>query len=108
VLVTEVLAGTDGVDPRQPRDLTVEDYSGSVVSGKTVAVLSEGLSVEGADPAVVDAFTAAVTTLEDRGVEVETVSVPIHERAGDLSVVIAVYGTGRPFGQHGLAPWVDG
>jgi amidase len=110
-LVTEVLAGTDGLDPRQPRDLTVGDYSGSVgadVSGKTVAVLSEGLSVEGANPAVIDAFTTAVTTLEDRGVEVETVSVPMHKRAGDLSVVVALHGMGQLFRQHGLAPGFDG
>jgi len=110
-LVTEVLAGRDGLDPRQPRDLTGGNYTAGVgidVPDLTVAVLSEGLDVEGADPAVIDAVTAAVGKLEARGVEVETVSVPMHEMAGELSVVVALYGMGQLFRQHGLSTGFDG
>lgn len=110
-LVTEVLAGRDGLDPRQPRDLPVQNYTDGVradVSGLTVAVLSEGVDVEGADPAVVGAVTAAVERLEERGVDVETVSVPMHDKAGELSVVVALYGMGQLVRQHGLSPGFDG
>ncbi|MDS0261143.1 amidase [Haloarcula sp. S1CR25-12] len=110
-LVTEVLAGRDGLDPRQPRDLSVRNYVEALqseVSELTVAVLSEGFDAGGGESDVTAAVADAVETLADCGVEIQEVSVPMHDRAGELSVVVALYGMGQLFRQHGLSPGFDG
>lgn len=110
-LVTEVIAGRDGLDPRQPPDLPAQNYTDGLhadVSESTVVVLSEGFDAEGSDPAVATAVTEAVEALGDRGVEIRHVSVPQHGRASELSAVVALYGMGQLFRQHGLSPGHDG
>jgi amidase len=110
-LTTEVLAGCDGLDPRQPADLRVDSYVEALDTdpeGLTVGVLSEGFDAAGNDPAVTDAVRAAVERLESHGVELRDVSVPEHGGAGELAVVVALYGMGQLFRQHGLAPGRDG
>ena len=110
-LVTEVLAGRDGLDPRQPTELPVQQYTEALSvdpSGATVGVLAEGFQTEGNDPEVTAAVREAVERLGETGLEIREVSVPMHGMAGQLSVVVALYGMGQLFRQHGLSPGVDG
>jgi amidase len=110
-LVTEVLAGCDGLDPRQPDDVPVQNYTEGLrtdPSELTLGVLSEGFDADGSDPAVTGAVTDAIERLTDHGVEIETASVPMHDTAGKLSVVVALYGMGQLFRQYGLSPGADG
>lgn len=107
-LFLEVLAGPDGLDPRQvnPR---VGDYTaalGQSISGLKIGVLAEGFGREESEPAVDSLVRVAAERLADLGAEVSEVSVPMHALGGAImfgtvqSVCNAVfttdgYGTGR-------------
>lgn len=110
-LVTEVLAGSDGLDPRQPDTVPVQHYTNGLDTdpdGMTLGLLSEGFEAEGSEPMVTDAVASALDHLEQRGVEIKTVSVPMHDVAGKLSVIVALYGMGQLVRQYGLSPGANG
>ena len=95
-LVLGVLAGADGLDPRQPTDITVDDYEAALdrpVDGLRIGVVGEGfgipdLSQQGVD----DAVRAAVEQLRGTGCTVTDVSVPWHRDAMHVWNVIATEG----------------
>ena len=95
-LVLGVLAGADGLDPRQPTDVTVDDYEAALdrpVDGLRIGVVGEGfgipdLSQQGVD----DAVRAAVEQLRGTGCTVADVSVPWHRDAMHVWNVIATEG----------------
>jgi amidase len=110
-LALDVLAGRDGLDPRQPRDLVVDSYSdGLRVDGEglTVGLLEEGFEIEGRDEAVSEAVREATADLAAAGVEVTEVSVPDHHGAKDLPKVLSYYGAGQELAQSGIRTNVPG
>jgi amidase len=78
----EVIAGTDGLDPRQQIDLRTGSYTDLLdadLSGLRVGVLREGFGIPDVSEPDVDATVrAAAETLARGGAEVEEVSIPLH------------------------------
>jgi amidase len=94
-LMLGVLAGPDGLDPRQraaapPLDLSALDAG---VAGLRVGVLAEGFGVPGlSQPAVDEAVRAAIGTLAAAGAAVSEASIPWHRDAMAVWNVIATDG----------------
>lgn len=94
-LVLDVIAGRDGLDPRQPRDLVPQDYNGALASGATglrIGVVTEGFGHPNSEPGVDDAVRAAADTLRGAGLTVEDVSIPWHLHGPAIWDVIATEG----------------
>ena len=95
-LVLGVLAGADGLDPRQPPDVTGGDYSAALagpVEGLRIAVVSEGFGIpDVSQPGVDEAVRAAIVQLRTAGCIVTDVSVPWHLDAMHVWNVIATEG----------------
>ena len=91
-----VIAGRDGLDPRQPADLATEDYLAALEQGARglrIGVVTEGFGIpELSDPGVDDAVRAAVDVLREAGLVAEDVSVPWHSDAMHIWNVIATEG----------------
>ncbi|WP_332900362.1 amidase [Haladaptatus sp. CMSO5] len=107
----EVMAGPDGLDPRQPAGLEGEDYTDSLVDdaeGMTIAVLKEGFEREESDPEVNATVREAIETLEELGAETTEVSVPRHLDSLALWIAIAGYGGIQVLKQGGLGSLYDG
>lgn len=111
-LMLEVIAGTDGLDPRQysPR---VEPYTRVLdhgVKGMRIGVLSEGFGLANMDSRVADSVKEAVARLEKLGALISEVSVPEHILAGALWNPIGcegltaqmMHGNGMGFNWKGL------
>jgi amidase len=98
-----VIAGVDGLDPRQPLALDDVDYVadlGRGSAGLRVGVVLEGFGHDNSEPEVDDTVRAAIECLRSAGVLTEEVSIPWHRNAPALFSVIASEG--------GLAQLVDG
>ena len=95
-LMLGVLAGADGLDPRQPPDVRGDDYTGTLdrpVDGLRVGVVSEGFGIPDlSQPGVDDAVRAAIEQLRNAGCTVTDVSVPWHRDAMHVWNVIATEG----------------
>ncbi|MGH9057013.1 MAG: amidase family protein, partial [Acidimicrobiales bacterium] len=91
-----VLAGADGLDPRQPAGLEPRDYLADLdkgLSGISVAVVSEGFGLPGmSEPGVDDAVRAAVKRMGSAGAKVQEVSIAEHRDGLHIWNVIAVEG----------------
>jgi amidase len=90
----QVIAGTDGIDPRQ-RVVRVGDYSSGLdagVRGLRIGVLREGFGQPGGEPDVDAQVRQAATVLEKLGAVVEEVSVPLHLLGPALWTPIAIEG----------------
>lgn len=110
-LTMEVLAGRDGLDPRQPHDLEVQPYTdalGSDVSDMTVGVLEEGFGHDVNDPEVNAVVRDAIADLEAMGADVVSVSVPGHLNAGGLNYLLVFYGAACVLDHNGTAVGFDG
>jgi amidase len=110
-LAMDAVAGRDGLDPRQPHDLEVQDYTGALeedISEMTVAVLQEGFAHEESDPEVTEVVQEAISDLEAAGAEVTEVSVPRHLDGRTISTPILRYGMGQVMKQNGAASGFDG
>src|SRR3954464_14859015 len=94
--VLDVLAGRDGLDPRQPADLEPESYAaalGGDVAGLRVGVLAQGFGIaELSEPGVDDTVRAAAGRLGELGIEVVDVDLPWHSHAMHVWNVIATDG----------------
>jgi amidase len=94
-LVLNVIAGPDGLDPRQPRDLVPDDYVAALARGAEglrVGVVTEGFGHPNSEQAVDDTVRAAAETLRRAGLVVEEVSIPLHRRGARIWDVIATEG----------------
>ncbi|MQA83355.1 MAG: amidase [Streptosporangiales bacterium] len=84
-LMLQVIAGPDGLDPRQI-DVRTETYSAALdrtnergLEGMRIGVLREGFGIPGvSEPDVDEAVRSAADTLAGGGADVEEVSVPMH------------------------------
>jgi amidase len=94
-LVLDVIAGRDGLDPRQPRDLSVQDCSGALADGAAglrIGVVTEGFGHANSEAGVDEAVRAAAETLRGAGLSVEEVSIPWHRHAPAIWDVIVTEG----------------
>lgn len=90
-----VLAGADGLDPRQPSVIERVDYLAALAttaSGLRVGVVSQGFQTAVSDPNVDEVVLAAADRLRTAGLSVERVSVPWHRDAMHVWNVIATEG----------------
>jgi len=94
-LFLEVLAGADGLDPRQyaPKTARYTQALGAGVKGLKIGVVKEGFGREEGDARVDDCVRAAADVFRGLGAGVAEVSVPMHLDGMPIWVAIAVEGT---------------
>ncbi|MGF1501850.1 MAG: amidase [Paracoccaceae bacterium] len=94
-LMLEVLAGPDGLDPRQYNPSPETDYTaalGQGVAGLRIAVVEEGFGRANSEEDVDAAVRAAAEQLKGLGATVETVSIPMHNLGVAIWTPIALEG----------------
>jgi len=94
-LVLSVIAGPDGLDPRQPRDLVPDDYVAALARGAEglrIGVVSEGFAHANSEQGVNDAVRSAVDVLTGAGLTAAEISIPWHLHGAKIWDVIAVEG----------------
>jgi amidase len=95
-LMLGVIAGADGLDPRQPDGVAGADYVaalGGSVDGLRIGVVAEGFGIPDVSmPGVDDTVRAALESLRGVGAIVADVSVPWHRNAMHVWNVIATEG----------------
>lgn len=90
-----VLAGVDGLDPRQPTTIDPVGYTAALdggVAGLRVGVVTEGFGRPESEAGVDESVRAAIDVLRDAGAVVEEVSIPWHTDAMAVWNVIATEG----------------
>ena len=93
-LMLEVIAGADGLDPRQ-YDVQTDRYTAAVgrgVSGLRIGVIKEGYEQPGAEADVNDKVRSAAETLRNLGASVDEISVPWHLHGLSIWTPIALEG----------------
>ncbi len=103
-LMLEVIAGSDGIDPRQ-YDVETHPYSKMLdggVDGLKIGVLQEGFGHANSESDVDSANRAAAGIFAKMGAEVSEVSIPMHSLGGALWTPIGVEGL------TGTMMWGDG
>jgi amidase len=92
----DVIAGRDGLDPRQPANLVPEQYAaalGGDVAGMRVGVVAQGFGWEElSEPGVDETVRTAAGRLRELGIEVVDVDLPWHRHALHVWNVIATDG----------------
>ncbi len=101
-LVLDVIAGPDGLDPRQQWDLRVDAYREALtgdVEGLRVGIVTEGFGWPGhSEDDVDDIVSETAHGLRSLGCIVEEVSIPAHRDAQSIAMPIFVEG-----GIHAMA-----
>ena len=111
-LLLEVIAGADGLDPRQ-YNVRVDKYTAALgrgVAGLRIGVLTEGFEHENCEPDVVQKVRQAAERLRSLGAIVEEVSIPMHHDGVAIWTPIALeglqaqmmHGNGMGFNWEGL------
>jgi len=80
-LLLEVIAGKDGLDPRQYAELQPEEYTQSMkgsVKGLKIGVVKEGFNWDGRGKETEEAVRDAAFALGKAGTKVKEISVPLH------------------------------
>ena len=93
-LLLEVIAGPDGLDPRQYAPLTAPytQALGQGVDGLKIGIVKEGFGHPNSEPAVDAAVKGAAAQFEKLGAKVEEVSVPMHAAGPAIWTPIALEG----------------
>ncbi len=110
-LLLEVLAGRDGMDPRQPSSWQPVKYTAARRAGAKrlrVAVIKEGFGQRNAEAEVDERVRAAADVIANLGLHLAEVSVPVHERAWLLGQPIYVEGLAQSMGESGIMPDAEG
>jgi amidase len=95
-LLLEVLAGSDGLDPRQDRQVPVQPYVQALakgVAGLRIGVVREGFGHANSEADVDAAVRHAAGLFAQFGAIVEEVSIPLHALGHAIWTPIAVEGT---------------
>lgn len=93
-LLLEVIAGPDGLDPRQV-GIRVDDYSTGLedgIDGLRVGVVEEGFGHPNSEADVDECVRAAAEQLRGLGATVEAVSIPWHADGGHVWTGIGIEG----------------
>lgn len=93
-LLLEVLAGEDGLDPRQycPRVDRYRDALGRGAAGLRIGILQEGFNRPESEPDVDQKVLAGADRLRQLGAQVDEVTIPEHTLAVDCWTAITVEG----------------
>ncbi len=94
-LLLEVLAGPDGLDPRQPPGLRSEAYSKRLTgdaSGLRIGIVNEGFAWPNSEPDVDAMVRQAAQRLGRAGATVNEISIPLHRDGVHIWNAIAVEG----------------
>ncbi|WP_055476542.1 amidase [Gordonia sp. HS-NH1] len=94
-LVLSVIAGRDGLDPRQPDAITPADYLSGIadgVRGLRIGVVAEGFGHDASQLEVDATVQDAALRFADAGAVVEQISIPWHRDAFHVWNVIATDG----------------
>jgi len=93
-LLLEVIAGADGLDPRQyaPRPSPYTQALGRGVKGLRIGIVQEGFGHPNSEPDVDAGVRAAVEALGKLGAAVDEISVPMHPAGGAIWTPIALEG----------------
>jgi amidase len=95
-VMLEVLAGRDGLDPRQPTEVPTERYSEALtgnLQGIRVGIVEEGFAWEGgSEPEVDEVVRDAAHRLEKAGATVTDISVPLHRKGIHIWNAVVVEG----------------
>jgi amidase len=93
-LLLEVIAGADGLDPRQ-YNVRVDKYTAALgrgVAGLRIGVVTEGFNHDNSEPDVDQKVREAANRLRSLGATVEDVSVPMHRDGPAIWTPIALEG----------------
>jgi amidase len=93
-LLLEVLAGADGLDPRQyaPKVAKYTEALGRGVRGLKIGVVKEGFALPNMEPDVADKVHAAAATLKGLGADVVDISLPEHSIGPAIWTPVALEG----------------
>lgn len=93
-LMLEVMAGPDGLDPRQQGapGLRYTEALGQGVEGLRVGVVTEGFGHPGAEDDVENRVREAAQKLSEAGAKVDEVSIPLHAAGGAIWTPIFLEG----------------
>ena len=94
-LMLGVLAGVDGLDPRQPTSIAPVDYTAALAGGAEglrIGVVTEGFGRPESDAGVDESVRAAIDALRGAGASVDEVSIPWHLDGMAVWNVIATEG----------------
>jgi amidase len=94
-LLLEVLAGRDGLDPRQPAELRTEPYTRRLTGdaqGLKIGIVKEGFGWSNSEPDVDDMVRQAAQRLSRSGANVRELSIPLHLDGVHIWNAIAVEG----------------
>lgn len=94
-LMLEVLAGPDGLDPRQHQGVLPRAYSAGLsrgVAGMKIGMLREGFGHANAQPDVDQSVRMACDALREAGALVEEISIPMHVLGPAIWLPIAAEG----------------
>ena len=114
-LLLEVLAGADGLDPRQIGVPETPSYTAAARSGRRgvcVGVVTEGFGHPNSEAAVDETVRAAAAQYEASGANVREISIPEHLVSGAVWTPIGLEGTvdfmmnGNGFGTNGKGLFV--
>ena len=111
-LLLEVIAGADGLDPRQ-YNVRVDKYTSALgrgVAGMRIGVVTEGFNNDNSEPDVDQKVRDAANRLRSLGATVEDVSIPMHRDGQAIWTPIALegltaqmmHGNGMGFNWKGL------
>jgi amidase len=93
-LLLEVLAGPDGLDPRQ-QGVTADDYTAALgrgAAGLRIAVVSEGFGHANSEPEVDATVRRAADAFRSLGATVDEVSIPLHRMGQAIWLPVAAEG----------------
>jgi amidase len=93
-LLLEILAGEDGLDPRQykPKTFRYTEALARGAQGLRIGILKEGFNHSVSEPDVDQKVLAAAERFKELGARVEEVSIPDHHLAVDCWTAITVEG----------------
>jgi amidase len=101
-LLLEVIAGADGLDPRQnaPRVAAYTEALTGEVKGMRIGVLKEGFGHANSEPDVDAKVRQSAELLRKLGAEVVEISIPLHKLSVQIWTPIGVEGTSQ-YMMHG-------
>lgn len=93
-MMLEVLAGEDGLDPRQyaPKVSAYSEALGRGVTGMKIAVVKEGFALPNMEPDVADKVKASAEHFRKLGAEVTEISLPEHLAGAAIWTPVALEG----------------
>jgi amidase len=106
-----VVAGPDGLDPRQPASITQVDYLaalGEGLRGIRIGVMKEGFGRPESDPASDSAVRETLARMQAAGAELEEIAVPAHGEMFAIFTAIVAEGTAALMFGAGTGGYAEG